>query len=319
MQITSTGKLTVAGLCRDGMDEGAYGLYFLSALDAGGKEAQKVVSSAVVQRIISVVRAKWEDMNVRPTDTQLVHLLWMSTKVKDITAVNKSAADCGFLTDHSDKVTEKSVKSDDGTVMTYDEADDERLQKDVLNIGFLYHNLRRLREGWTIVHGKEFADKVYDGWTALAEGMHNAVSDMGAASHSAIALGLQRSYQEMSQSIRTSLREAPSGRSAGEFAQERLVVQPSNWATMSSTLAVKALTAHMNASLQDAKAAGKRSAQGDGGQPTKLTRRERRAAKKHKKNLQAKRATEREEENEEAEEEEGEKAEDEKEDEDGED
>ena len=112
------------------------------------------------------------------------------------------------------------MKSDDGTVMTYAEAADERLHKDVLNVGFLCHNLRRLREGWTIVHGRAFADKVHDSWTAMAEQMHNALSDVGAASHNTIALGLQRSYHEMTQSIRNSLREAMDGRSAGEFAQK---------------------------------------------------------------------------------------------------
>ena len=122
---------------------------------------------------------------------QMVHVLWTSAKGKDITAVNKSAADCGFLADHSGKVTEKSVKSDDGYVMTYSEADDERLQKDMLNVGFLSHNLRRLWEGWVIVHGKAFADKVYDGWKAMAKGLHNAVSEMGAVSHNAIVLSLQ--------------------------------------------------------------------------------------------------------------------------------
>ena len=91
-----------------------------------------------------------------------------------------------------------------------------------MNVGFLYHNLRRLREGWTIVHGKAIADKVHDGWTAMAEGLHNAVSDVGAASHNAIALGLQRSYQEMTQSIRNSLREAPDGGVLGNLLRNDL-------------------------------------------------------------------------------------------------
>ena len=123
------------------------------------------------------------------------------------------------------------------------------------------------------MHGKAFADKVHDGWTAMAEGLHTALSDVGAASHNAIALGLQRSYQEMAQSIRNSLREAPDGKSAWEFAQDRLVVHPSNWATMSGTLAVKAMATHVNAFRQGVKAAGKRPMQNsEGGTAAKKTR-----------------------------------------------
>jgi hypothetical protein len=98
----------------------------------------------------------------------------------------------------------------------------------------------------------------------------------------------------MTQSIRNSLREAPDGRSAGEFAQDRLVVHPSNWATMSGTLAVKAMATHVNAFRQGVKAAGKRSVQSSGDSA---------AEKKHKKNLLAKRAKAREKRNEEEEEE----------------
>ena len=65
------------------------------------------------------------------------------------------------------------------------------------------------------------------------------------------------------------------------------MVQPSNWATIGGTLAVKAIATHMNATLQDAKAAGKRSAQGNGGKPTKQERKATKKARKRKRDRDA--------------------------------